>query len=489
MEHGLGIMMKKVMKIGLGLCFILPVGLSLIGCSYNNPADAVNDVIKYYTKEVMLSSWADVDADDDDEKTCWGEVEMRLYDEQGELAVVSVNTWSEMDDIGNFMITRTDVYEVDDDGEYELSEYYIYDYLKDDYEYVDDDGVTQSAIDYLFLRGKTYSSDDVLRYYYYMTYDDTAVDEVSEVSDTAGDSEIDDDNDTDNAYYTSIINKRTSDGESIAEQYCDWVEDPDGDKKFRTEKYYTRNTADDDILLSAEYACWYEVSSPYYYQYELYHSFRGEPDGDDASTADVDESEEFYYFTRFSRNAAGYVYEQADYNYSFDNTDLTIALVDGSFKNNDADLGWATGTFHYSLDFDSIGVQETVLMTEYDAAGNCTLDKQMYKGELVEYTEYTYNSDSELTDEVRYTEGGSLTYEQTTIRFNDETLYGKDYSLKTTCEYKYYDNDSSDWDSDTYDFNSRTAGKMMRSTDSFYGLNETEMKHIRYSRFNNNYRR
>ena len=73
------------------------------------------------------------------------------------------------------------------------------------------------------------------------------------------------------------------------------------------------------------------------------------------------------------------------------------------------------------------------------SAGNITLDERWYRGELVEYTKYVYNSDSELTDKNRYTHGGSLLRDRKTVRFRDQTIYGKPYSVKETCEYKYYD--------------------------------------------------
>ncbi len=434
--------------------------LTAAGCSFNNPPAADEDAVSYYSKEIALSSWIDPD------QTVADVVETRIYGENGKLAAVSKNTWEEMDEPGYYMITRTDVYEADTDGSQNFVEYYLYDYFKDAYQYLDDDGNTVDAVDYLLLRGRSYSADDdVLRLYYYVVYD-------------TDDDPIPDDgigNDTDSinfAYYESIIDKRTSDSATTAAQYATYLTDIDGGKSFRTEKYYVRNQDDTGLELSQEFASWYDTDGDYYYDYlyDLYHSFKGE-----------DAADEFYYFTRYSRDDNGYIYEQADYIYdalgaTLPSTTVPV-LADGSFDD---------APFNYDIQFDRIGEKATVLLTDYDESGNIILDQRWYKGDLIEYTSYTYNEYSELTDQVRYTGGGSLLRDRTTIRFRDEVLYGEQYSVSETCEYKYYDLDDAESQADE---SSKGLSRINRPADSYSGLSESQLKHLQYSRLNNTYRK
>jgi hypothetical protein len=220
----------------------------------------------------------------------------------------------------------------------------------------------------------------------------------------------------------------------------------------------------------------------YDYLYDLYHSYRGD-----------NNTEEFYYFTRYSRNETGWVYEQADYEYAWADG-LDPELADGSFNTTvsaaDTD-GWnpgPLGPFDYTPEFNKIGPQTSVLRTEYDESGNIILDEHFFMGELTEYTAYTYNSYNELTDKYRYTDGGNLLRDKKTVRFREEVLYGQSYSVKEICEYKYYD--YSDTEPQTDEESGRTTSiRMMHPVDSYTGEDEQQTRFIRYGKINNNYRK
>ena len=439
------------------VCIAVLAASAFSGCSFNSAPSAVEGALGYHSKEIALSTWVDED------QTWLDEVETRIYDEQGKLSVVSVNTYEMMTETGYdfeyYEIVRTDVYEVNSDGEPVLTEYYLYTYHPDEYEYIDEEGNEVNEIDYRILRGETYSADDdVLRYFYDVTY--------GVLVPPDGDYET-----PDYDYYTSIIDERTADSEHTAEQYATYAEIPLGEgHRIRTEKFFIRNADDTDVELSKEFARWSDTNDPYNYLYELYHSFRGE-----------DSADEFYYFTRYSYDDSGNVHEQADFEYTAD----TVPTItpgdhrDGTFQ-DDQVLGWPLATMNYEAEFAKIGEQQTVLRTEYDAAGNVVREENWYKGELTEYTEYTYDDYSELIDEKRYSDGGVYLKDRTTIRFNDEILYGEDYTLKETCVYKYYDYDKAEDYSD-----SRSSGRMIRPADSYVGLSELQIRQAQCAKLNN----
>lgn len=465
MAYGLGnIMIGKVLKtaaetaVKISLPAVLAFGALLCGCSFNNPAAAVEGAVRYYTKEVVLNTWVD------DEKTWWDEVETRLYNEQGSLSVVLKNNYEQMTETGHedYMIVQTDVYEIDSNGEQQLSEYYRYEYHPDYYEYIDDEGNETIDVCYRISRGETYSADEVLRYYYTVDYTTEAV-----VPD--GNYET-----PDYDYYASIIDVRTVDDENTAEQHATYAEDPDGQKHIRTEKFFIRNADDTGLELAKEFACWYDAASPYRHTYNLYHSFRGE-----------EAEDEFYYFTRFSYDDSGNIHQQTDFEYTAD----TVPTVtpgdhfDGTFEDDQA-LGWPLATMNYEAEFNKIGEQQAMLRKDYDAAGNIVLEEQWYKGELIEYSEYSYNGASVLTDMKRYTNGGNLLNDRKTIRFSDRILsvagYSKDdeeseqeYTIKEICEYKYYDYSASESQSDS---RSGVPLLMIRPSDSWTGLSEQQIR-------------
>ena len=84
----------------------------------------------------------------------------------------------------------------------------------------------------------------------------------------------------------------------------------------------------------------------------------------------------------------------------------------------------------------------TVLKSEYDAKGNVVRDDRFLDGQLKEYTIYKYNDSSELTDKIRYTNGGNFIHDTTSIRYHDETRDGVYNRIKETFVYKYYDYES-----------------------------------------------
>ncbi len=449
--------MMRFNMVNRGFAVITALSIIILAsaCSLNNPPPAETDSVGYYTKQIILSSWVDTG------KTWWDELETRLYDKSGKLVAVSKNEYTEMPHDSIFMVTRTDVYEVDNDGKLILVERYEYDYHEDRYEYINEEGELVVAYDYLLSRGETYSYNEdktwALRLYYDVEYNDG--------DDGSGDGNgdgYDETPDTDPAYYTSIIDTRTSDGQNIAEQYATYLTDGQGGKYFRTEKYFSRKQDDSGLALEKEFASWYDEVDTWNYLYDLYHSFRGE-----------DGSEEFYYFTRYSRNESGNIYEQADYKYSYDGP----KDADGSFTSIQS------SPLVYNIKFDNIGEKTTFLTTKYNERGDYLLDQRWFKGELIEYTSYAYDGSGRLTDQWHYTEGGTLLRDRKTIRFREQIIYGEKHSVKEICEYKDYNYSNTGPQEDI------SIGKMLRPYESYDCKSDLEIKHLQYSRLKNNYRK
>ncbi|RKX84402.1 MAG: hypothetical protein DRP57_05945, partial [Spirochaetes bacterium] len=162
---------------------------------------------------------------------------------------------------------------------------------------------------------------------------------------------------------------------------------------------------------------------PYNVLYELYHSVR--------STTGTDE---FYYYTKYERNDARDIYQQTDYVYD----DPAIPKLNlGDYQDGSLD-----DSGPYNILFNAIGEMATVLKSEYDAKGNVVRDDRFLDGQLKEYTIYKYNDSSELTDKIRYTNGGNFIHDTTSIRYHDETRDGVYNRIKETFVYKYYDYES-----------------------------------------------
>jgi hypothetical protein len=359
-----------------------------------------DNVIDYYSREVELYSYVDSNYE------FLEPVESRIYGEDGELSAVFKYYYEDQESTGYYANTLTEVYEVDDNGDEILVEYYKYEYMKDEYEYEDDDGVTQTGYDYILTRGETYTAEDDLAVYYLVNY--------LVIS---------------NAYdcYTSIIDYE-ADGTPIARQESTYLKDSGYIVGYRTEKFYELDDTD-NMILSEEYACWYDDDDDY--DYELYHSYWSNDNNTD---------DEFYYFTQYSRDGDGNVYEQADFEYTYGGgSDADYSFTLAYDYDYDYSLSPSVEPFAYSIVFDSIGDKATVLTTDYDSSGNIILDERSLEGTLSEYTSYSYNSSNELLEQSRYTQGGTLLYDRTSIRYTDEYRDGDYYRVKTTYTYKYYD--------------------------------------------------
>lgn len=416
----------KVKRIFLMLGFLSAVvtGCDLLGIFSDD--EAVNE-ISYYSKEVEFSTYVDPDG------YFLEPVERRIYGEDGKLKAIFKNFYADQalpaDDYPYYANDKTEVYEVDDAGTATLIEYYLYTYQRDEYEYTDDEGVTELVFDYILNRGESYTPDDVLRLYYDVTYIDDPVDY---------------------DYYTLIEDKRADTDDVIARQESTYITDGGGLTRYRTEKFYSLAAPDDtEVSLSREFAAWYDAddddeNGEYDYLYELYHSYYGDV---------TDSANEFYYFTRYSRNDNGDIYEQADQYY--DDTGIP-QIVSADYENGTFDatfvlnpvppLAVHPGQFVYEIDFDNIGAKANILNTEYDSLGNITKDVRSLNGEISEIVLYTYNDDSELIDESRYTKGGSLLRDRITISYRDEYRDGIYYRVKETTTFKYYDYEGTDED-------------------------------------------
>lgn len=440
MASELGVVAMKTVK----LIIICLSAVLIFGCALSSPPPPDEGAVNYYSKEVATSIYVDP------YDQFLEPVETRIYDDQGRLTAISRDTYTYWNEAAPaeypaYKITRTDVYEVSIDGTEELVEYYLYTYFRDEFQYLDDDGVTQDDVDYVLLRGESHSADDVLRLYYDVVYDTPADPANYDV-------------------YLSITDKEAAGDTVTALQENTFILDGYGLKQIRTEKYYHLDNTD-TLVLSKEFASWYDSAEPYDYLYDLYHAFRSDSNGAE---------EEFYYFTRYSRNNSGYIYEQADYDYDWEN-----ALISATPLNRNVDKSY-TVPFVYDIEFALIKDKATVLTTEYDSLGNIILDERTLNGELNEYTTYTYNRASELTDQLRYTRGGTLLHDRTTVRYSDEYREDIYYRIKEKCEFKYYDYNSTS--------ESQESRGLMRSADSFTDKTDEEIRQIIYRKLNNHYR-
>ena len=397
-------------------------------CQFNGSASGEENSIDYYSREIEYCRYVDPD------EYFLEPVETRIYGNTGSLRAIYRYSYKDVvdkalypDDV-YYANHLTEVYEVSDDGTESLAEYYQYEYARDEYEYEDDDGFIQTGYDYILTKGETYSADKVKRLYYDVTY-----------------LVIDDDYDC----YLSIKDYK-ADGTEIARQEATYLKESGYVAGYRTEKFYKLNDDETSLILSEEYACWYD--DYYDYDYELYHSYYSNDNNPD---------NEFYYFTRYSRDGNGDVYEQADFEYdptvhdgvdpnppahpddpdpngvpgynTGDNSFTLSPLFDAIDYTGDVDA------FDYDIFFGRIGDKATVLTTDYDSSGNIILDERSLNGVLSEYTSYSYNSDNELTEQCRYTQGGTLLYDRISIRYSEEYRDDVYYRIKNTYTYKYYD--------------------------------------------------
>ncbi len=441
-----GNMKSKYIYLIITIILIIPVS-----CDLDSGSEGTID---YYSKEVTFSKYVDPDQYDLEP------VETRVYDENGTLSAVYRYTYEDYD--GVYLNTRTDVYSVTE-GEETLVEFYIYSFVKDYYIY---DGET--VYDYLLSGAETRepsaaSDDGELGLYYTVAYTDIN----SEGTDL----------DTVNySNYTEIIDyKVTGSGdEIIARQEVTYLEDDYDYMYYRTEKYFAAEDPDNDdydLFLTEEYACWYDDDS-WDYMYELYHS---------SYSPYVEADDQFYYLTRYQRDEDGNVYEQADYLYDLlsdgESVDSVPQISSAAYDNlsfDDLNTG-DTDPFTYKIDIDEIGSKYTVLNIEYDSLGNVTKDTRSLYGSVTEYTSYSYDDDSNLLEECRYTEGGTLLYDRTSIRYTEEYINDVYYEIETKYVYKYYD----------YEVDEEAGSRMLKGISA--GINSPE-EDIKLADIKNNHR-
>ncbi len=411
------------MKITRFLMLIIPI-LIISACNFLNLTDSAEKVnnISYYSKKVEVSK--DIDPDINPDRYDLQPVESRLYKSDGTLAVIFRYYYIDPDDSYSqniFVNNRTNVFKVDKDGEETLIEYYKYEYYLDLYKYINDDEITVTGYSYIPSHGETYKADDTLVLYYDSTYENWGT----------GTDEVDPDNVAE-ARLTSTIDTKVGDPDAIiARHELTYIDvDGSGDRRYRTEKFYslTDPTDTDTLALKEESARWYDTDAPYNYIYNLYHTIRSS-----------DSSDGFYYYTSYSRNDNGDVYEQADWEYDSTGTVSSTPVPKGGDNSFTVDPLLAE-PFVYDIEFDDIGAKATVRNREYDSFGNLTKEIQYLSGQVSEYTTYTYNSNSELTDKSRYTQGGTLLYDRTSIQYKDEYRDGAYYRVKEESTFKYYDN-------------------------------------------------
>jgi len=393
--------------------FIVMMILSLAACSLflQTGTGSEQTIIDYYSKTVEYNTYIDPD------EYYLEPAETRVYDEQGRLVLIFIYHYEPYDPDGFYWLnTRTDVYDVDSAGGRTLTEYYTYEYLEDYYTYFDAEGNEIEVTEFLIEHAKTYSPEDEVLKYYDVIYD----------QDPAHPDR-----------YRSITDWMLSGSGSFVNvglQLCTYMivnpgapaEDQFYD--YRTEKYYDTTPDENDLSLSAEYACWYDENDGRWL-YELFHTIRSSETGVD----------EFYYYTLFSWDENDNVYMQSDFDY--DNSDVPV-LGDGSYDDSGAGTTGPLGPFIYSVTHENIGPLEETLITEYDDVGNIISDKRMTGGIIKEYITYSYNEFSEQTDMCRYVDNASQLYERISTRFREEYLQGVYYRIKEECIYRFYDEET-----------------------------------------------
>ena len=227
----------KYLFITVVLFLILPLtNCNLLNLFGNNSG---TEKPGYYSKEVEVNRYVDT------KKRDLEPVESYIYDENGILSDVFKNIYEDVNGDGYYLNTRTNIYQADKNGNKTLIQYYKYTYRKDTYEYVDDEGTTQTDHDYELLTGEVYSAnetpddetDDIKVNYYTVTYtpDSTTVYEE----------------------YTSIIDydKNNNVINRQDDTYIDDTGSPiiiaeHSDLRYRTEKYYSLDDPADFSSLS-----------------------------------------------------------------------------------------------------------------------------------------------------------------------------------------------------------------------------------------------
>lgn len=192
---------------------------------------------------------------------------------------------------------------------------------------------------------------------------------------------------------------------------------PDYNGNIRTEKKFSYDDTD-GYSLQKETAFWYESDG--IISHELNHVFRGE-----------DNTEELYLYKPYSYTEEGNVYLISDYTY---NDAVLSAGADGSaFSVTPAD----DNPFGYSIDYDSIGIQKNMSLFDYNDRGLVSRETLYTQGFVQEVRTYSYNDQDELVNQTRYISGGNVLEEKIVIRFREETIGGRNYTLKEIITYRF----------------------------------------------------
>ena len=401
---------------------IIPI-IIISACNLLNLTDSaekVND-ISYYSKKVEVSKDINPSPDIDSEGYDLQPVESRIYKEDGSLSAIFRYTYINPEDSYNqniYVNSRIDVFKVDDKGVETLSEYYTYEYYLDLYEYIDDEEETQTGYLYIPSHGETFSADDTRVLYYDSTYEDWVTEDDPDI--------------VAKARLISTIDKKVDTiDEVISKHELTYITvDGASDRRYRTEKFYSLTDPEDttSLALTDESARWYDTVTPYNYIYNLFHTIR---------SSDSDEG--IYYFTRYSRNDNGDVYEKSDWEYD------STGVASGTPVPKDGDNSFTVDPllpepFAYNISFDDIGSKAVVRNREYDSFGNLKKETQYLNGQISEYTNYIYNTNSEVIDYSRYTHGGTLLYDRISTQYKDEYRDGVYFRVKEESTFKYYDN-------------------------------------------------
>lgn len=413
--------MKNTLKLKIsGLCFLIPAVLIFLGCPLLQGPIMDGTAIDYYSKIIEYSAYVDP----------YGyslePVETRLFDEQGKLSGIFRYYYEPFEEgSDDWVLIKTAVYDVSSVGDESLSNYYIYEYIKDTYTVFDEEDNPYEVTEYLLSKGESYTAKNFLYHYYDVVYTaafDYEPERYLSIRDYEWDEDLEVFKEAARQVSTYAVVYRTEiNGTDVA--YWDFV----------TEKYFDTPSGEDEMSLSQEFACWYDEEG--LWTHELYHTVR-------SSTG----TKNVYYYTKFDWNDAYQVYRQQDFNY--DPASIpTLSAQPEAFLNGTYNI-YQTSTdpdplqLNYNLQFNAVGALEEALTLTYDDLGNVVLKVMDSNGSEHERIVYRYNSNSEELSMARYIQGTSYPYDRVETRYRDEYREGVYYRVREELTYKSYESDN-----------------------------------------------
>jgi hypothetical protein len=392
--------MKKLKNV----LIFLGLGVVLVGCALPEAEDGEDGLADYFTRVLEFSQDVDNDSETEDHT-----VITRVYNDTKKQATEVVNAY---DTSG--VKTKTETWDFDNDGNKpdNVSTYTEYTYFAGG----DHDGDLQQA--------DTYDSEDTLIASQVVDYPQAN-------------------------YQRTIYYALNDDGSALIEaQRTDRYYYPSGAAawagELRMEKYFIYDTEISDWKLKKEKAYWYEdkevkdTEDPFRISHELSHSFRGE-----------DDPEEVYIYKPYSYTDGDKVYLESDFEYvvyddqeppnflpdfgrdAYDSFAVDLADPDDPFRNSG-------DTDSYNIEYDLIGEQKNMTVTEYNERDLIAREAYYTGGTVQEVRSFEYNAEDKLINMSRYVNKGQILEEKIVIGYREKTLGdGQTYNVKESLTYRF----------------------------------------------------